>query len=81
LKIESKTINLFTVESKISKELGIIQNKYKQFVSIGSYPFFRLGKVGVSVVIRSEKKLSINSCYTDIKKMIKLKKINIFEYE
>ena len=81
LKIDSKTINLFTVESKISKELGIIQNKYKQSVSIGSYPFFRLGKVGVSVVIRSEKKLLLNNCYADIKKMIKVKKINIFEYE
>ena len=81
LKIESKTINLFTVESKISKELGIIQNKYTKFVSIGSYPFFRLGKVGVSIVIRSEKKLLLNNCYADIKKMIKLKKINIFEYE
>ena len=55
-KIYSKTINLFTVESNISKQLGSIQNKYKKFVDIGSYPFFRLGKIGVSVVSRSTSK-------------------------
>ena len=43
LKVYSNTINIFTVESNISKELGEIQKKYKKFVEIGSYPFFRLG--------------------------------------
>ena len=52
-KTHSKTLNLFTVESNISKQMGIIQKKYKKFVDIGSYPFFRLGKIGVSVVCRS----------------------------
>ena len=45
LKVHSKTINVFTVESNISKQLGEIQNKYRKFVDIGSYPFFRLGKL------------------------------------
>ena len=58
LKIHSKTINIFTVESNISKQLEIIQKKYKKFVDIGSYPFFRLGKVGVSVVSRSTSKVA-----------------------
>ena len=52
LKVHSKTLNLFTVESNISKKLGLIQKKYKKFVDIGSYPFFRLGKIGVSIVIK-----------------------------
>ena len=47
LKIHSKTINLFTVESNISKQLNLVK-KYKKFVEIGSYPFFRLGKIGVT---------------------------------
>ena len=38
-KVHSKTINLFTVESNISKQLAIVQNKYKKSVDIGSYPF------------------------------------------
>ena len=52
LKVHSKTINLFTVESNISKNLEVIQNKYKKNVDIGSYHFFRLGKICVSVVFR-----------------------------
>ena len=52
LKIHSKTLNLYTVESNISKKLEKIQKKYKKFVEIGSYPFFRLGKIGVSIVSR-----------------------------
>ncbi len=59
LMIHSKTLNLFTVESNISKQLGIIQKKYQKFVDIGSYPFFRLGKIGVSVVSRSTSKKKI----------------------
>ena len=81
VKIISMTINLLTVESKISKELGNIQKKYKQSVSIGSYPFFRLGKIGVSIVTRSEKKKLLKKCYEDIKKMVKLKKVEIFKYD
>ena len=75
LKVESKTLNLFTVESKISKELEDIQNKYYSNLTIGSYPFFRLGKIGVSVVIRSENKKKLINCYKELKKMIILKKI------
>ena len=47
LKVHSKTINLFTVESNISKQLEKIQKKYQKSVDIGSYPFFRLVKIGV----------------------------------
>ena len=56
LKIHSKTINLYAVESDISKKLSLIQKKYKKFVEIGSYPFFRLGKIGVAIVTRSTSK-------------------------
>ena len=52
-KVHSKTINCLTVESKISKELGDVQKQFSKYVEIGSYPFFRLGKIGVSIVIRS----------------------------
>ena len=77
LKIHSKTINLFTVESNISKQLEIIQKKYKKFVDIGSYPFFRLGKIGVSIVSRSTSKKQLNLVHKDLIKAIKYKKIKI----
>ena len=59
-KIFSKSIKCETVESKIAHDLSRVQTKYKKFVEIGSYPFFRLGNIGVSVVIRSKKKIIYN---------------------
>jgi molybdenum cofactor synthesis domain-containing protein len=79
LKTHSQTINLYTVESNISKQLGIIQKKYKKFVDIGSYPFFRLGKIGVAIVIRSTSLLKIKSANKELSKLIKLKKIKAFK--
>ena len=77
LKIHSKTINLFTVESNISKQLNLIQKKYKKFVDIGSYPFFRLGKIGVSIVTRSTSLKKLKNVNDDLMKVIKIKKIKI----
>ncbi len=77
LKVHSNTINLFTVESNISKELGVIQKKYKKFVEIGSYPFFRLGKIGVSVVTRSTSKNKLKNVNKDLRNLLKFKKIKI----
>ena len=79
LVILSKSISLHTVESNISKELTQIQNKYLKKVDIGSYPFFRLGVIGVSIVIRSSNKKKLNGCLLDIKKMVKNKKIKIYK--
>ena len=77
LKVHSKTINLFTVESNIAKQLENIQKKYIKSVEIGSYPFFRLGKIGVSVVSRSTSKSKLNFVNKDLMKAIKVKKIKI----
>ena len=78
-KVHSKTINLYTVESNISKQLGQIQKKYKKFVDIGSYPFFRLGKIGVSVVSRSNSIPKLKKVDQEIKKLVKLKKIQVLK--
>ena len=78
-KVHSRTINLFTVESNISKKLGVIQKKYKNNVDIGSYPFFRLGKIGVSIVTRSISKKKLKQVEREILKVVKLKKIKILK--
>ena len=75
-KILSRTISARTVESEIARPLKKIQNRFKS-VDIGSYPFFRLGKIGVSIVIRSFNKKKIDVCYKEIVKFMKKKKINI----
>ena len=78
-KIHSKTINLYTVESNISKQLGIIQKKYKKFVDIGSYPFFRLGKIGVSIVTRSSSLIKLRSVNKELLSLVKSKKIELLK--
>ncbi len=77
LKVHSKTLNLYTVESNISEQLAFIQKKYKKFVEIGSYPFFRLGKIGVAIVTRSSSISKLNSVNKDLIKLVKLKKIQL----
>jgi len=80
LKVYSQTINLYTVESNISKQLGLIQKKNKKYVEIGSYPFFRLGKIGVSIVTRSTSLLKLKKVNKDLRKLVKLKKIMILNH-
>ena len=75
----SKTINLYTVESNISKRLGEIQKKYKKYVEIGSYPFFRLGKIGVAIVTRSVSLRKLNEVNSELLKLVKIKKIKILK--
>ena len=79
-KILSKTISLRTVESEIAKPLEDVQNKFTN-VEIGSYPFFRSGKVGVSIVIRSTDKDHIDKCAKQIISFIQKKKIQIISKE
>jgi len=78
LKIYSLTVSVETIESNIAKGLEIVQKKYGKFVEIGSYPFFRLGKIGVSIVIRSSNKINLQSCHKAIINMLRNKKIKIF---
>jgi len=76
--ILSHTINLKTVESEIAKPLSNVQDKNKD-VEIGSYPFFRAGKLGVAIVIRSSDKNKIKNCNLEILKFVKEKNIEIIE--
>ena len=75
-KILSKTLSLRTVESEIAIPLEKVQNKFKN-LEIGSYPFFKQGKLGVSLVIRSDKFKLIEKCKSEIMIFVKRKKIKI----
>ena len=76
--ILSHTISLRTVESEIASSLTKVQNKNKE-VEIGSYPFFHAGKLGVSIVLRSEDQSKIDLCNSQILEFIKEKKIEIVD--
>ena len=76
--ILSQTISLRTVESEIAESLTNVQNNNKD-VEIGSYPFFRAGKLVVSIVIRSEDQSKINTCSSQILNFINKKKIEVVD--
>ena len=76
--ILSYTISLRTVESEIANSLTKVQNNNKD-VEIGSYPFFHAGKLGVSIVIRSENQNEIDNCNLQILEFIKEKKIEVVD--
>ena len=74
--ILSHTISLRTVESEIANSLTKVQDNNKD-VEIGSYPFFQAGKLGVSIVIRSENQSKIDICTSQILDFVKQKKIEV----
>ena len=78
--ILSKTINLRTYESEIAKSLTNVQNNNKE-VEIGSYPFFRQGKLGVSIVLRSIDQNKIDLCNNQILKFVEEKNIEVVELD
>jgi molybdenum cofactor synthesis domain-containing protein len=76
--ILSLTISLRTVESEIANSLTKVQDNNKN-VEIGSYPFFQAGKLGVSIVIRSENQSKIDACILQILKFVNKKKIEVVD--
>ena len=74
--ILSHTISLKTVESEIANSLSNVQDLNNE-TEIGSYPFFKAGKLGVSIVIRSEDQSKIDKCTNEILEFVNQKKIQI----
>jgi len=76
--ILSLTISLRTVESEIANSLTKVQDE-NQDVEIGSYPFFQAGKLGVSIVIRSQDQSKINNCNLQILEFVNKKNIEVVD--
>ena len=76
--ILNHTVSLRTVESEIAKPLTSVQENNKD-VEIGSYPFFQAGKLGVSIVIRSEEQSKIDNCNMQILEFVNKKKIQVVD--
>ena len=76
--ILSHTISLKTIESEIANSLTEVQDNNKD-VEIGSYPFFHAGKLGVSIVLRSENQSRIDECNLQILNFVNKKNIEIVD--
>lgn len=67
--ILSNTIACSLIESVIAEPLGKIQALYPP-VSIGSYPHFRSGVLGISLVLRSAEKDVLDKATAEVIKMV-----------
>ena len=59
IKLKSKTVSSNVSEGLIAKDLEQIEKKFKT-VKIGSYPYFKPGNFGTSIVLRSEYESLLN---------------------
>ncbi|MCK5384950.1 MAG: competence/damage-inducible protein A [Alphaproteobacteria bacterium] len=57
--ILSKTVHCRFPESVIADDLAFVQERFKEDVNIGSYPYFEDGNFGVSIVLRSSNKQTL----------------------
>ena len=61
----SATVGGFIPESEISSLLRDCEKRHED-CQIGSYPFFREGKVGANFVVRSTEKDALDACMADL---------------
>jgi len=61
----SRTLGCWTAESEVSELLEATE-KAHEGCQIGSYPFFREGRVGANFVVRSSDEAALNACLRDL---------------
>ncbi|MFQ5661606.1 MAG: competence/damage-inducible protein A [Gammaproteobacteria bacterium] len=69
LPILTETVVTNLTEGVLADGLSKLQDMYS-IVSIGSYPYFRHGKLGVNIVLRSKEKEALGNLLVEIKKLI-----------
>ena len=69
IKLKSKTVSSNVGEGLIAKDLEQIEKKFKT-VKIGSYPYFKPGNFGTSIVLRSEYESLLNQASQDVLSVI-----------
>jgi len=65
----SKTVSTDLGEGIVAQPLGDVQARFPD-VEIGSYPYFKDGQAGVSLVVRGRDEEEINLCLDSLKEMI-----------
>jgi molybdenum cofactor synthesis domain-containing protein len=65
----SRTISAYTTEGSIAAALTDIQARHP-LVEIGSYPFIRSGRFGVSLVVRSANGTALDDAAADVRAML-----------
>jgi len=68
-KLFSRTVSSNIGEGMIAKDLERIENSFSG-IKIGSYPYFKPGSFGTSVVLRSEDEIKLNDASKEVLKAI-----------
>jgi molybdenum cofactor synthesis domain-containing protein len=67
--VRSRTLSVHLKEGDLAAPLGELQDRYDT-VSIGSYPFFRNDKLGVSIVLRSADDEPLDAATTEMRQIM-----------
>ncbi len=67
--LKSKTVSSNIGEGLIAKDLEKIENQFSN-VKIGSYPYFKPGSFGTSIVLRSEDEISLEKASVSILEIV-----------
>ncbi len=68
--VASITVSAFTTEGSIATPLAALQTRHR-VVEIGSYPFVRAGRFGVSLVVRATDRVAVEKAADDIIAMLR----------
>jgi molybdenum cofactor synthesis domain-containing protein len=68
--VASVTVSAFTTEGSIATLLAALQARHRA-VEIGSYPFVRAGRFGVSLVVRASDRNAVDKAADDIASMLR----------
>jgi molybdopterin-biosynthesis enzyme MoeA-like protein len=68
--VASRTVSTFLGEGTIAEALGALQARFPA-LEIGSYPFFRQGKFGTSLVIRGTSATALDAAAEGLRALIR----------
>lgn len=68
--IQSRTVSVYLAEGVIAEGLTALQNKYPA-IDMGSYPFYRAGRFGTSLVLRGVEPESLDRAAGELTQMVR----------
>ncbi len=76
--VSSRTVSGFTSEGGMAEDLGELQARHPE-VEIGSYPFVRSGRLGVSLVARSTDESKLDAVAEDLRALIRARGVEAID--
>jgi molybdenum cofactor synthesis domain-containing protein len=69
-KVLSRTVSCHLAEGTLARDLGVLQQRYSD-LEIGSYPYFRRGDFGVTLVLRGTDRERLAAATDELKALIR----------